>query len=73
MRNPWTKKNPMMSIWLSAANSMANRARGHATAAARRESNRAAKSAVTEGMRLMTDFWTAALKPPAPRRSRKRR
>jgi len=68
MANPWTKKNPFMSMWLSAANSMMGQARGQATAAA----NRAATTAMTESMKLMTDFWTAALKPPA-RRPRRRR
>jgi len=37
MKNPWTKKNPFMSMWLSGANSAMGSARGHGTAAAKRE------------------------------------
>ena len=37
MKNPWTKKNPFMSMWLSGANAVAGSVRGHATAAAKRE------------------------------------
>jgi hypothetical protein len=34
MANPWTKKIPLMSIWLSGANAVAGRVRGHAKAEA---------------------------------------
>ena len=27
MANPWTKKNPLLSMWLSGANAVAGRAR----------------------------------------------
>jgi hypothetical protein len=37
MSNPWTKMNPFMSMWLSGANAVANRARGQAMAAAKRQ------------------------------------
>lgn len=77
MANPWTKKNPFLSMWLSAANSIAGQARAQATAAVRREANRAAKTAMSDGMKAMTDFWTGALTPPAaprrPAKPRKRR
>jgi hypothetical protein len=43
MANPWTKKNPFLSLWLSAANAWAGAARGAMTAAAKREAARAAK------------------------------
>ncbi len=36
MANPWTKKNPLMSMWLSAANAWAGAARGLAAAARKR-------------------------------------
>lgn len=36
MANPWLKKNPFMSMWLSAANSVAGTVRGQATARAKR-------------------------------------
>jgi len=32
MSNPWLKKNPFMSLWLSTANRMAGSLRGQATA-----------------------------------------
>jgi hypothetical protein len=35
MANPWLKKNPFMSMWLSGANAAAGRASGQATAQAR--------------------------------------
>ena len=57
MKNPWTKKNPFMSMWLSGANSIANRARGQATAAVRRE----ASAATTRGMSDVLGFWSKAL------------
>ena len=56
MKNPWTKKNPFMSMWLSGANSVANRARGAATAAGRRE----ATAIATRGMSDVLDYWAKA-------------
>ena len=44
MRNPWLKKNPAMSIFLSAANAWAGAFRGHATAAVKRNMAAAMKS-----------------------------
>jgi hypothetical protein len=58
MRNPWIKKNPFLSIWLSGANSVAGSVRGQATAAARRAT---------------ADFWTEALKPPKAKKRKPRR
>lgn len=60
-------KNPWMSMYLSAANRVANTARGHATAAVKRE---AAKNT-----RQLTQVWFDSFLPPAgkPRRSRKAR
>jgi hypothetical protein len=37
MANPWTKKNPLLSLWLSAANGWAGAARGPITAAVKRQ------------------------------------
>jgi hypothetical protein len=56
MKNPWLKKNPMMSLWLSGANTMVGFARGHAIAAAKRQS----QTAMTEGTRQMLAFWTGS-------------
>lgn len=71
MKNPWTKKNPFMSMWLSGANTVMGKARGHASAAVKREANKAASTAATTGARQVADFWTQALKPPAVRKRRK--
>ena len=59
MANPWLKKNPFMSMWLSTENRVAGTLRGKATAQAKRQ----VKAAITE-----------AMAPPAPRAkpSRKR-
>ncbi|HEY0419875.1 MAG TPA: hypothetical protein VGC80_10180 [Acetobacteraceae bacterium] len=45
MANPWTKKNPFLSIWLSAANAFAGAARGAMTAAAKRQMAAGTKAA----------------------------
>ena len=74
MKNPWTKKNPFMSMWLSGANSVMNRARGQATAAGRRE----ASAIAARGMGDVLDFWSKAMggaaktKTPAARKRRSR-
>lgn len=58
MRNPWLKKNPFMSMWLSGANSVANRARGRIAAEVMRQStvavNKAAGDMFTTWSRLIT-------------------
>jgi len=68
MRNPWTTKNPFMSMWLSAANRTANTARGQATAAARRQ----VATAQADAMRQFLDFWAPQPTKPAPRRKARR-
>jgi hypothetical protein len=37
MTNPWLKKNPLMSMWLSGVNRIAATMRGQATAQAKRQ------------------------------------
>ena len=56
MSNPWLKKNPFMSLWLSTANRVAGSLRGQATAQARRQ----VRAAVAE-----------AIAPPAPKAQRR--
>lgn len=80
MRNPWTKKNPLMSMWLSAANKVVGSARGQATAAVKREAAKAASAATAVGITQAVDFWADALASPAatppaatPRKRRKAR
>ncbi|WP_085316184.1 hypothetical protein [Derxia lacustris] len=59
-------KNPFMSLWLSAANSVIGKARGQATTAARRS----AAGIQTQMTKQIVDFWTGAAlkKKPATRR-----
>lgn len=41
MAKPWTRKNPLLSLWLSAANAWAGAARGVMSAAAQRQARKA--------------------------------
>jgi len=68
MKNPWTKKNPLMSMWLSGANAVAGSARGRATAHARRQT----AAMITKSTKQMTDFWTGGLLSPAPRKKKRK-
>ena len=67
MKNPWTKKNPFMSMWLSGANAAIGSARGRAAAESKRQTN----AMVAEGTKQVLDFWTSALTSPA--KSRRKR
>jgi hypothetical protein len=60
--NPWTKKNPALSLLLSGANAWAGAARGLWTKEAR--SQHAAAMGV--GAKQVASFWTDTLKPPMP-------
>ena len=68
MSNPWLKKNPFMSMWLSAANRMAGSIRSHATAQAKRQVKAAATEATNENIKL----WSAAVTGSAAKKPRKR-
>ena len=69
MANPWLKKNPFMSMWLSGANSVANSARGRIAAEAKRQS----KTAVAKATNDVFSFWTGAMTSAvAPKRRKKR-
>lgn len=56
MANPMMKKNPMMSMWLSAANAWMGAGRGLWTA----EIERWQRTMMTEATRQLVDFWTGA-------------
>jgi hypothetical protein len=56
MINPWMKKNPFMSMWLSGANTMMASAQNQMRA---------------HGTRLVTDFWRNALKTPTRGRKKR--
>lgn len=64
MRNPWIKKNPLMSMWLSGANAVMGSARGRATAEAKRQ----ATAIVAEGTKQTVRLWTGKLTAPKPRK-----
>ena len=68
MSNPWIKKNPFMSLWLSGANRIGATAMGLWRSAARRQqidvSNALAKSAASHPK--------AAPKKRSPKKRRKR-
>lgn len=55
------RRNPLMSIWLSAANRAASTGRGVMMAAARRQQAAATKAATKE----VSTFWARALRPKA--------
>ena len=64
MTNPWLKKNPFMSMWMSGANTVA----GHVNAQAKRQVASATKTAANE----MWSAWANALvSPPAARKKRR--
>lgn len=71
MKNPWTKKNPFMSMWLSGANAVAGSTRARITAEARRQATNVEKEAAKQ----VVNFWTDVLsaQKPAPAKRRKRR
>ncbi|MES2877885.1 MAG: hypothetical protein V4713_05630 [Pseudomonadota bacterium] len=66
MSNPWLKKNPFMSMWLTEANRMAASMRGQATAQAKRQINAAVTQATTDSVKQL--FKT----PAAPKAKRRR-
>jgi hypothetical protein len=57
MKNPWLKKSPFLSMWMSSAHRVAGAARGHAAAAIKRETTRASRSASSAGAKQVLDFW----------------
>jgi hypothetical protein len=63
------KKNPLMSIWLSSVNSAMGSARGHATAAAKRQ----ARTMMSTASKQMANFWNSALDLRPTRKKRKTR
>ena len=67
MRNPWTKKNPFMSMWLSAANTAGNSVRSRATAEAKRQAARA----TTKGVNQIIDFWSGGSLTSSPRKKKR--
>ena len=67
MSNPFTKKNPFMSMWLSGANKVAGKGRSLWQAAARQQQS----AMIREAGKMATSFWTGAIKTTASRKRRK--
>jgi hypothetical protein len=67
MANPWTKKNPFLSMWLSGANALAGRARGAGAAEAKRQRTSSAKQAA----HLWSGAWLAGTKPKSKAKRRR--
>jgi hypothetical protein len=59
VNNPWTKKSPLMSMWLSGANAAAGRARGYTAA----QTNKQKALLTKQVARVWTGTWLAATKP----------
>ena len=66
MNNPWLKKNPFMSMWLSGLNTAINSAHGHVAA----ELQRQARATMAAGMQQMLRFWSGGLLAPTPSRKK---
>lgn len=62
--NPFLKKNPFMSMWLSGANQMLSAGRAQWEAAAKQQQS----AMMREANKAVTEFWTEALNPLAPRK-----
>ncbi len=71
MKNPWLKKNPFMSMWLSGAYKVAGAARGLAAAAVEREATRSSKDAAAEGTKQVLEFWGASAAGAVPKQKPK--
>jgi len=69
MSNPWLKKNPFMSIFLSAANRTAGTLRSQATAQAKRQISAAVTKATSDNLKTMLGGTT----PASPKAKKKRR
>lgn len=70
MSNPWLKKNPFMSMWLSAANRIAGTMRGQAAAQAKRQISAAVTKATNDNLKAMTG-GTAPTSPKAKPKKRR--
>jgi len=69
MRNPWMKKNPFTSMWLSGANAALGSARGRTTAQAKRQ----ATTMMSEAAKQLVRFWNGASIERAASEERKSR
>lgn len=72
MKNPWLKKNPLMSMWLSGANQVEGAARRQAAAAVKREVTLASREAGAAATKQVQDFWGTALGSPTKSKAKRR-
>lgn len=70
MSNPFLKKNPFMSMWLSAANRAAGTMRGQATAQAKRQINAAVTKATNDNLKALLGETVPASPKAKPKRRR---
>jgi hypothetical protein len=63
MANPWSKKNPFMSMWLSSANAVAGRGRSLASA----EISKQQTALIRQTARFWSGAWYSAVKAPRRR------
>jgi hypothetical protein len=71
MSNPWLKKNPFMSMWLSGANRIAGSARSQVVAEAKRQINQTLERATDENLKRW--FSTAVASRPKTKAKAKTR
>ena len=72
MNNPWLKKNPFMSMWLSGANKIAGSARSQVAAETKRQINHTVVQATEENLKRW--FGTpAAARPRAKAKAKTRK
>lgn len=69
MKNPWMKKNPLLSMWLSGAHTVLGSGRSKAIAEAKRQS----AAMMAEGTRQILRFWTGVQASPSRRKKKKSR
>lgn len=63
MRNPWLKKNPLMSMWLSGAHTIANSVRGAVQAQTQRHVTTATKATTNEVLKFWRGGFLSSGKP----------
>jgi hypothetical protein len=66
MANPWMKKNPLLSMWLSGANAVAGSARSQATAQVKRQT----AAMMAEGTKQVLGYWSGVMAPPSRKRKK---
>ena len=66
LKNPWLKKNPFLSMWMSGANAVMGAARSRATAEGKRQAATMMSQAATHAAR----FWSNPLMMPRAKRKK---